>query len=469
MPRQDWEYRREIVLPFSLQLIEGRELRCEKILRLLPGRRLVCRADQNGKPVLVKLFLDKDGQQKATEDARGVKAMMSAGINTPPLRLETRVEGKGYPALLFDYVPQARSFRQSWIAAPEEQRMDLLKDLLLLVAGQHQAGLRQRDFHLNNFILDARGKLYAIDGGDLIVANHPAGEKASIANLGVLFGHLPQQLLSGTPRFLDVYFEQRGWDISAHIRQRISKAANVFRHRRAQRISRKAFRNCSEFVTRRQGDLHICQRRDFPQEALDAWVQSTHLSPRPEEAVFKPGNSQTVWLSRIADQEVVIKRYNLKTRWHALRRMFTRSRASRSWENAHRLRAYHIDTPAPLAMIEERRFGLRRRAWLVTARAKGIGANRYVPGHTDENTVKRLASVVRAFAENNLVHGDMKATNFMMTEETVEVIDLDSMFRPLTAPVLRARLAKDHRRFLHNWDDARLRQRFAMLLKQEPR
>ncbi|WP_456379700.1 lipopolysaccharide kinase InaA family protein [Thiolapillus sp.] len=465
MPKQDWEHRREIALPFHLRLSGADELMCEEILRLLPGRRLVCRARQNGRPVLVKLFLGKERQREAEQDARGIKAMMAAGINTPPLRLETRVEEKGYPVLLFDFISGAHSFRQCWTEAGEEQRSALLEDLLALVARQHQAGLRQRDFHLNNFILDAQEQLYAIDGGDLVVGASPLGKKESLASLGMLFGHLPQAALLNRPQILSVYLKQRGWSGSPRLFRKISRAANAFRHRRARRISRKGFRSCSEFVARCKENLRICQRRDFSVDALDEWLQSTGLAPEAAATILKPGNSQTVWLSHIGGVEVVIKRYNLKTRLHALRRVFSRSRASRSWENALSLRAYHIDTPQPLAMIEERRFGLRQRAWLITARARGIGANCYIPGHEDDATLERLATTVRAFGLNGLVHGDMKATNFMMTGETVEVIDLDSMFRPFTAPVLRAQVEKDHRRFLQNWPDSGLQQRFARLLK----
>lgn len=463
---QDWEHRREIALPFSLHLVDNIELLCEDILRILPGRRLVCRARQGDKPVLVKLFLGEDGQREAREDALGVKAMMAAGIVTPTLRLTSSVKDKGYPVLLFDFIAKARSFRQSWTESEGRQRIELLEDLLRLVAKQHEAGLWQRDFHLNNFILDAQGRLYAIDGGDFIVGANALSKRVSVANLGVLFGHLPRRVLLDAPQLLDAYLDQRGWEGSAQLLRQVSKSANAFRHRRARRISRKGFRNCSEFVVWKSRDLRICQRRDFSRSVLEKWMQETALAPGVEEQVLKPGNSQTVWISRIGGREVVIKRYNLKNRLHALRRMFTRSRASRSWENALSLRAYHIATPQPLAMIEERRFGFRQRAWLLTARAAGIGANRYIPEHSDDQTLARLASVVRAFGENGLVHGDMKATNFMMTDEQVEVIDLDSLFHPLTAPVLRARVAKDLRRFLQNWEDAGLRKRFARLLKR---
>ncbi|WP_296802325.1 lipopolysaccharide kinase InaA family protein [Thiolapillus sp.] len=466
MSRQDWEYRREIVLPFSLELADAPTLVCEEILRLLPGRRLVCRAVQEGQPVLVKLFMGKDARRAAREDAAGIRAMMAADIDTPSRRLESRVKGKGYPVLLFDFIPAAVSFRQRWTEAGEARRVELLQALLELVAQQHQAGLRQRDFHLNNFILDADDHLYAIDGGDFIVGNQPLAQKEAIANLVVLFGHLPLQALRKHPQVLESYFNRRGQEVSEGLIRRISLKSDAFRYRRARRISRKSFRNCSEFMLRRNGGLRICQRRDFSPVELDGWIRSTGLAPRVEETILKPGNSQTVWATSIGGRDVVVKRYNLKTPLHALRRIFTRSRASKSWENAHRLRAYHIPTPEPLAMIEERRFGLRQRAWLITAKARGIGAKSYIPDHSDEPTLERLASVVRAFGENGLVHGDMKATNFMMTGESVEVIDLDSMFRPLTRPVLRARVAKDRRRFLKNWPDAGLRERFARLLGQ---
>ena len=466
MSRQDWEYRREIVLPFSLELADAPTLVCEEILRLLPGRRLVCRAVQEGQPVLVKLFMGKDARRAAREDAAGIRAMMVADIDTPSLRLESRIKSKGYPVLLFDFIPAAVSFCQRWTEAGEARRVELLQALLGLVAQQHQAGLCQRDLHLNNFILDADDHLYAIDGGDFIVGNQPLAQKEAIVNLGVLFGHLPLQALRKHPQALESYFNRRGQEASEGLIRRISLKSDAFRHRRARRISRKSFRNCSEFMLRRNGELRICQRRDFSPVELDGRISSTGLAPRVEETILKPGNSQTVWVTSMGGRDVVVKRYNLKNPWHALRRVFTRSRASRSWENAHRLRAYHIPTPEPLAMIEERRFGLRQRAWLITAKARGIGAKSYIPDHSDEPTLERLVSVVRAFGENGLVHGDMKATNFMLADESIEVIDLDSMFRPLTGPVLRARVTKDRRRFLKNWQDAGLRERFARLLGQ---
>ena len=89
--RQDWEYARDIGLPFTLELVSGPPLVCREILRCLPGRRLVCRAEQGGNTLLVKLFMGQDADREAAEDAAGVKALMAAGIPTPALLSHTEL------------------------------------------------------------------------------------------------------------------------------------------------------------------------------------------------------------------------------------------------------------------------------------------------------------------------------------------------------------------------------------------
>lgn len=461
----DWEHSREIGLPFTLSLETGGDLRCVAVLRCLPGRRLVCKAYLGDEPVLMKLFLDAQMEQEAAADSRGVEALMAAGIRTPALLARDRVAGQGYPLLLFEYLPGTSSFREGWELAGPSQQSLLIADLLRMVARQHQAGLRQRDFHLRNFLLDPEGDLYAIDGGDYLVKEAQVNKPAALKNLGVLFGHLPRKVLSNDPELLEHYLQLRQWPSTQGLMKEVLTGANSFRRRRARIISRKAFRNCSEFRVWRKGSLHINQRRDLDSQALIDWIEASRLDLVPEKDVMlKPGNSQTVWQTRLGDMDVVVKRYNIKNWRHALRRAFSRSRASRSWENAHALRAYHIHTPEPLAMIEQRAGPLRRKTWFITRVADGTGANEFFRGRElpeSSSDMRRLADLVLAFGENELVHGDMKATNFILSARAVQVIDLDSMRQGAGSVAI----AEDRRRFLANWQERPdMREAFGELL-----
>ena len=464
----DWEHSRDIQLPFSLTLASGEELECREILRLLPGRRLVARADLADKTVLLKMFLDARRRSEAAEDSKGARALADAGISTPALLWESSVSGKDYPVLVFEYLHGTSVFREAWEEASKERQSRLLTRLLEMVGQQHEAGLRQRDFHLRNFLVDEQEKLYAIDGGDFAIGAHPVGRRLSLKNLGSLFGHLPLEVLQKERGLLEAYLSKREWVNDDKTYKKIEKNSIRFRRRRARVISSKAFRDCSEFQVRRKSNLRICQRRDFSADALDRWIEQTGMELDESSSMLKDGHSQTVWRTRIGNREVVVKRYNLKNSLHAFRRALTRSRASRSWQNAHRLRAYHIPTPEPIAMIEERRGVLRGRAWLITEVAEGTGANIYFRSARDDEatiaSMARLAAVVNRFGVNGIAHGDMKATNFILNGENIQVIDLDSMWQPLFSWRLRGAIAKDRKRFMKNWKDKRLRKAFSRLL-----
>lgn len=462
---KDWENSRKIQLPFDLPLADGGSVKCYQILRNLPGRRLVCAGDLDGHSVLVKLFMGKQQFQEAVEDAYAVKSLMVHNISTPALLREDHVREKAYPVLLFEYLPDAQPFSLVWQQAKTKRRMALLKALLEMLAQLHIHGLRQKDFHLQNFLLDTEDCLYAIDGGDYAISKKPVNEKTSIKNLGIMFGHLPWELLRDDPEVLDHYFHNRRWATGDNRLARVIRAADRFRRRRARMISRKAFRRCSEFLVRRQGNLRIYQRRDLNADLLDQWIKNTNMDiAEGHEERLKSGNSQTVWRIQLDGQPMVVKRYNLKHWRHAFRRAFTRSRASKSWENAHRLRAYYIATAKPQAMIEEYIGWFRHRAWFITDWQDGPSLRNYLSQNEDEVVAKSLAAIVNDFGNNGLVHGDMKATNFILADDEIRVIDLDSMKQPHFPYSLKRGVRADKKRFLANWNRSELREKFACLI-----
>jgi tRNA A-37 threonylcarbamoyl transferase component Bud32 len=171
--------------------------------------------------------------------------------------------------------------------------------------------------------------------------------------------------------------------------------------------------------------------------------------------VLKHDGTTTVVAVGDGERRWVVKRYNTKNRWHAVRRQLQTSRAFISWQAAARLRDAGIDTPRPVAAMEERHAGfLRGRSYFVCEFVDGETLTAVLGrGAMDRAPlVDQAAAIVRRLREAGIVHGDLKATNFIVGEGRVYLVDLDAA-RPSRGRRLRAGLRKDLRRFLRNWAD----------------
>ena len=165
--------------------------------------------------------------------------------------------------------------------------------------------------------------------------------------------------------------------------------------------------------------------------------------------MLKAGNSATVVRVRVGDAAYVVKRYNVKSFTHGLRRALRpRPRYRVAWLSGHRLRRLGVATPRPVALLEFRR-GLANVAYLVM---EDLGTPRdlreAIAGNGYSSRIGRdVALLFRALGDAQLVHGDTKASNFLVRDEGVYLIDLDAV-----KPGIQAR-SRDVARFLANWDD----------------
>jgi hypothetical protein len=143
----------------------------------------------------------------------------------------------------------------------------------------------------------------------------------------------------------------------------------------------------------------------------------------------------------------VVKRYNIKSFSHRLRRIFKPvSRARRAWCNGHRLHFMRIATARPLALLEQRFGPLRGVAYLLLEDLGDLDLVDDVQksGLSDArcDQVAELFSLLRTI---EVSHGDTKASNFIINGEVVHLIDLDGMQSGLR------RSESDRERFLANW------------------
>lgn len=184
------------------------------------------------------------------------------------------------------------------------------------------------------------------------------------------------------------------------------------------------------------------------------------LAERPDSVmarggVLKHDGTTTVIVVGDGSRRWVVKRYNTKNRWHALRRMFRPSRAVNCWNAAAHLLAAGIDTPRPVAAMEERWRGvLRGRSYFIHEFIEGDTLAQRLREGSDgpAGLVEQAAGIVLRLRETGIVHGDLKATNFLVSNDDIYLVDLDAT-RPARGRQLETGLQKDLERFLRNWSD----------------
>lgn len=433
-------------LPQELLLCDGTSLRCDTLLRLLPGKRGVFRAQWAGRDVLAKIFL-ADAKRQADRERAGYARLSSAAQPTPELLADRDYAGGAI--LLYEFLDGATAlFRED--ETPSTAMLALLLDRL---QAMYSAGIYQQDLHWGNFLLDA-GTAVVIDNG--AVAGTPGealAPAAVIDNLGLLvaqFRRCDQQpvLEAVLAHPLAVQF---GIEPAA-----LAQAARQCWQLRKHILLQKIFRNTTATAWHRSLDrVHAC-RRALQGPELDAFLRDPDATMARGESL-KRGNSATVVKLQLDGRWVVIKRYNMKSVWHWLRRCLRPSRAWTSWRNAHWLQLLGLRTPAPVAFLEMRCGPLRRRAYYIAEFVAGTELAAALAARAPSGEeLRQLEQYFTVAASDHLVHGDMKATNLFFAGEQLFVLDLDAMREVAGDTRWRQLFLRDFQRFERNWDEREL-------------
>lgn len=440
-PEEVFDRGREITAPFELLLrTDGKLVRVEEILRLLPGRRLTARARRAGKVELLKLFARR---RDYARELQGLAWLAEASLPAPRLLHATA------HCIFTSYLEDAHTLTQR--LAEESEQAPLLEQAIDLLDGLHEAGLQHTDPHFDNFLLAADGTLHLVDAGAI---RRRYWWQPEDADLALFCSQVP--LAARFP-----LWQVLGRDAGA-LQLAIARCDRL----RARRYAAKAARNCTEFVAEQDWRRRLVLRRDHDGPALRAILAD------PDRALaagvlLKDGNSATVARIDCEGRPLVLKRYNIKSWHHALARALQPTRAWRSWRNAALLRSLGIATPLPLAVLEHRSGPLRSTAYLLTEAVDGEPLDRAA---RDASLWGQLMPDVqllfRALAVLRCSHGDCKASNFIFDGRTVWTLDLDGMRRHHVGVALRRALHRDRRRLLRNFDRATAR-RLAVFLDAE--
>jgi tRNA A-37 threonylcarbamoyl transferase component Bud32 len=438
-------------LALSLSLSDGSNLVCDEVVRVIPKKRLVCKGVWQKKAVYAKLFIDARAAHYFARDLAGVSDLLSAKIFTPVLLFQGQIQSNVY-ILVFEAVANSLNAEQVWQKSDAKSHFNLAQGLVLEIAKHHNADLLQTDLYFKNFLVE-NDKIYTLDG-DGIRKYTRLSKSQSQRNLATLFSKMDVLEDDWMPKLYEVYCAQTGIEYSVFDEVEIWVQTQKIRRQTASHYAdKKVFRQCTDVKKYALESSRILVCREYENINFPGNLESLFT----KKNLLKNGNTCTVALAEISGKKIVIKRYNIKNFWHGIGRAFRQTRAAVSWANAHRLKLLDVATAKPIALIENRKFGLKGKAYFLAEYINAPDVAEYFAktrGKTQRaEVVKNIATLFHKLYLLQISHGDTKATNIKIVANKPMLIDLDSMIQHRFAFTFEKAHARDLSRFMQNWQD----------------
>jgi len=443
--------------PFSV-MFHGESLICQRILRLLPDKRMVVLGSYQHQPVVAKLFFSKRAYQHHIREVSGSHLLNNAHIATPALLYSGESQIPGVFAVVFKYERTQVDVDSIWKGYDLKKLKDLLTTMQLMIAAQHDHGLYHADLHPNNFLMSDHGLLMLdvadikgkLDGGALSV-------DLSIQNLSQFYAQLYLKHQDLILEIFKAYCHLRGWTYTVELEEKLLDALFKARYERIQNTVAYSLRQGSSTIKEQTARRFMLCRRDVYSSEMAAFLENPDYFIQQGE-MLKDGRSCTVVKIKIGDCYFVVKRYNLKNIFHRLKKFWRESRAVKSWINAHVFDVLGILTAKPVACLEERLGWFRGRAYYVCEYVSGILLSDLMANESEEQLVKQykiaenIAELFHLLKMANIFHGDMKATNIIIVGDRPYVLDLDAVTFYKNEKSYLVKHQKDIDRFMKNWD-----------------
>ena len=446
------------MLAFDLPLVDGSILVISEIVRVVPNKRLVCKAFWHNQAVYAKVFIGANANRYAQRDEQGVQALISAKIATPDLLYAGQIElqQKSANVLIFKAIAAQNAdvlYQQLLDLQHKPARLQLMLQLTNMVAQMHNANLQQTDLYFKNFLRDGDA-LYAIDGDGVQPFAMLFKKRQKQRNLATLLSKLDGLDTGWIEDCYAHYCKQTAAEYSSADYAELYVLTQTIRQKTANSYAdKKVFRTCTDVKVSQNFNQFMLLSRDFDAKNLTVDLLDNALDNAQNR--LKSGNTCTVASGLIANQQLVIKRYNIKNFWHGLKLGVSQSRAAKSWANAHRLTILNIATAKPLALIEAQFGWIKRRAYFLSANINAPDIAEFFAQTSDLATKQKVAfETALLFYKLNLLqisHGDCKASNIKMVDGKPVLIDLDSMQSHTCAWWFEKKHIKDLKRFMQNW------------------
>lgn len=455
-------YKADLTLevPFQIKLKDQEDvLICEKILRILPKKRLVALCTWGDKQVVAKLFYERgNAKRHVKRELAGIDSLVISGIPTAKLLFQGTAQKNRIQVLIFERIMGGVNLGDLWQEknSPEEM-ITIMKAITIELATQHVLGIIQCDLHLNNFLVTKK-QIYTLDAGNINHINELLPKEQSLEHLALFFA----QLGVGTENLQDIlfktYVEARSWLVKKADIDLLRKATKLHTEKRWERFEKKIHRDSTAFALVKNSTSICMYDRAYQTVDLENFLKHPDAVFQDNNTkIIKAGRSSTVAKIKLGNRYYVVKRYNMKGFFHWLRRCMRTTRAEKSWTVAQRMYLFGIPTAKPVAYIEKNILGLRGKSYFLMEFVNGVDAGEYFSKYKEndpifETIAQRIIQLFTNLATLHLIHGDLKITNILIEHERPVLIDLDGMTEVSSMFRLKRAFKKEMQRFLRNWD-----------------
>jgi len=316
----------------------------------------------------------------------------------------------------------------------------------------HNSGLIQDDIHLKNF-LQRDDDIWVIDAGSVQPGKAPLANGAARQNLSQFIAQFYLYERTLLYDAVKAYFTGRKWESLPFSDKELKHTVYSAWEERKDKHLKKRFRDCTEVHFKQTASRVLACHREYLSPAMEEFLAAPDSFIEQGE-MLKAGNTATVAKVKVNERDLVVKRYNLKSIYHALKRSCRPSRAWKSWHNIHLFRLIGIPSQKPVAFIEERCCGLRGRAYFIVEFCPGREITDYYRERTpDTQELNQFRQFFQAMLTARINHGDLKGRNFLINDGKIFLIDLDAVSEHRSEAVFKHNFYRDLDRFMRNWQD----------------
>ena len=230
------------ILPIDLQINSELSVRCNRIARQLPEKRIVYQGMLGDRDVFIKHYFDANRARIHWQrEHHGLTLMQDRGIDTADIVYSGKVAHDSGYVIVTDAIEPADDFASAWKDSvnDDNKRTTLLSALMDCVAAHHNAGLVQKDIHLGNFLV-SNNTVYTLDGSDIEDCSPVSTDKA-LSNMALLAAQFLPAEDSLIESLFSHYVNKRSDAFDTNVMSEFITRRNQQRETRKQRYLKKIF------------------------------------------------------------------------------------------------------------------------------------------------------------------------------------------------------------------------------------